>query len=102
MFIQFWLYPNGTKSLGFARYPAGTPSCSRCSATGSQLTAVEVCSHWESGFLFPLAAFKFVVFTTGKNPVHFPHLTHLQGSSTGDKSLLWESEEDTLSLENII
>lgn len=57
MFIQFWLYPNSTKSPGFACYPGGTPSCSSCSATGTQSAAIQRVStcvpHWESCFLFP-------------------------------------------------
>ena len=113
MFIQFWLYPNSTKSPGFARYPGGTPSCSSCSATGSQSTAIQCAStcvpHWESCFLFPFAAFKFVILTIGKNPVHFPHLTHLKGCSTHDYLINAffgktgiSSEGGTLSLENAI
>lgn len=88
MFIQFWLDANSTKSPGFARYPGGTPSCSSCSAAGSQSTAIRCAStrvpHRESGFLFPFAAFKFVIPTKGKSPVCFPHFTHLKGFGTDD------------------
>lgn len=113
MFIQFWLYPNSTKSPGFARYPGGTPSWSSCSAVGTQSAAIQRAStcapHWESCFLFPFAAFKFVIPTMGKNPVHFPHFTHLKGFGTDDYLINAFSgkmgislEGGTLSLENAI
>lgn len=72
MFIPFWLCPSRARAPSFARHPGGAPSCSSCSscsALGSAPTAVQWAStcvpHWESGFPFPLAAFRVVIVTKG-------------------------------------